>query len=161
PADGAILASAKEGIGTEEILEAIVARLPQPAGDPDAPLKALIFDSWYDSYRGVIIVVRMLEGTLRPGLKVRFMASAQEYPVESIGVFLPKAAPVEELGPGEDGFLTATIKNVRGARLLRRTHQERRRRAVRGARHRVRAQDGPAVPRLQGTAAHGLRRPLP
>src|SRR6187401_1609393 len=117
PADGAILASAKEGIGTEEILEAIVARLPQPAGDPNAPLKALIFDSWYDSYRGVIIVVRMLDGTLRPGLKVRFMASAQEYPVESIGVFLPKAAPVEELGPGEVGFLTANIKNVRDAQI--------------------------------------------
>jgi GTP-binding protein LepA len=117
PADGAILASAKEGIGTEEILEAVVARLPQPKGDPDAPLKALIFDSWYDSYRGVIIVVRMLEGTLRPGMKVRFMASAQEYPVESIGVFLPKAAPVEELGPGEVGFLTANIKNVRDAQI--------------------------------------------
>jgi GTP-binding protein LepA len=117
PADGAILASAKEGIGTEEILEAIVARLPQPAGDPAAPLKALIFDSWYDSYRGVIIVVRMLEGTLRPGMKVRFMASGQEYPVESIGVFLPKAAPVDELGPGEVGFLTANIKNVRDAQI--------------------------------------------
>ncbi len=117
PADGAILASAKEGIGTEEILEAVVARLPPPTGDPAAPLKALIFDSWYDSYRGVIIVVRMLEGTLRPGLKVRFMASAQEYPVESIGVFLPKAAPVEELGPGEVGFLTANIKNVRDAQI--------------------------------------------
>jgi GTP-binding protein LepA len=117
PADGAILASAKEGIGTEEILEAVIARLPQPTGDPAAPLKALIFDSWYDSYRGVIIVVRMLEGTLRPGMKVRFMASAQEYPVESIGVFLPKAAPVEELGPGEVGFLTANIKNVRDAQI--------------------------------------------
>ena len=117
PADGAILASAKEGIGTEEILEAIVARLPQPSGDPDAPLKALIFDSWYDSYRGVIIVVRMLDGTLRPGMKVRFMASGQEYPVESIGVFLPKAAPVDELGPGEVGFLTANIKNVRDAQI--------------------------------------------
>jgi GTP-binding protein LepA len=117
PADGAILASAKEGIGTEEILEAIIARLPQPKGDPVAPLKALIFDSWYDSYRGVIIVVRMLEGTLRPGMKVRFMASGQEYPVESIGVFLPKAAPVDELGPGEVGFLTANIKNVRDAQI--------------------------------------------
>ena len=117
PADGAILASAKEGIGTEEILEAVIARLPPPTGDPGAPLKALIFDSWYDSYRGVVIVVRMLEGTLRPGMKVRFMASAQEYPVESIGVFLPKAAPVEELGPGEVGFLTANIKNVRDAQI--------------------------------------------
>ena len=91
PAEGAILASAKEGIGTEEILEAIVARLPPPEGDETGPLKALIFDSWYDSYRGVVIVVRMLDGVLKPGMKVRLMATAQDYPIESIGVFSPKA----------------------------------------------------------------------
>ena len=116
-AAGAILASAKEGTGTEEILEAIVARLPPPIGDASAPLKALIFDSWYDSYRGVVIVVRVLEGTVKAGTKVRFMASAQDYPIESLGVFLPKSTPVEELGPGEVGFLTANIKNVRDAQI--------------------------------------------
>jgi GTP-binding protein LepA len=117
PAEGAILASAKEGIGTEEILEAIVARLPPPAGDDTAPLKALIFDSWYDSYRGVVIVVRMLDGVLKPGMKVRLMAAAQDYPIESIGVFAPKPTPVEQLGPGEVGFLTANIKTVKDAQI--------------------------------------------
>jgi GTP-binding protein LepA len=117
PAEGAILASAKEGIGTEEILEAIVARLPAPAGGGEAPLKALIFDCWYDSYRGVIIVVRVLDGVLRPGMKIRLMATAQDYPVESIGVFAPKPTPVDELGAGEVGFLTANIKNVRDAQI--------------------------------------------
>jgi GTP-binding protein LepA len=117
PAEGAILASAKEGIGTEEILEAIVARLPAPEGDETAPLKALIFDSWYDSYRGVIIVVRMLDGVLRPGMKVRLMAAAQDYPIESIGVFSPKPTPVDQLVAGEVGFLTANIKTVRDAQI--------------------------------------------
>jgi GTP-binding protein LepA len=117
PAEGAILASAKEGIGTEEILEAIVARLPPPAGDDTAPLKALIFDSWYDSYRGVVIVVRMLDGVLKPGMKVRLMAAAQDYPIESIGVFAPKPTPVDQLGPGEVGFLTANIKTVKDAQI--------------------------------------------
>src|SRR6185503_5375717 len=117
PAAGAILASAKEGIGTEEILEAIVARLPPPEGDDDAPLKALIFDSWYDSYRGVVIVVRMLDGVLKPGMKVRLMAAAQDYPIESIGVFSPKPTPVDQLVAGEVGFLTANIKNVRDAQI--------------------------------------------
>jgi GTP-binding protein LepA len=116
-ASGAILASAKEGVGTEEILEAIVARLPGPMGDEAAPLKALIFDSWYDSYRGVIIVVRVVDGVLKPGMKVRLMAAAQDYPIESIGIFSPKPIPVAELGPGEVGFLTANIKTVRDARI--------------------------------------------
>ncbi len=116
-ASGAILASAKEGTGTEEILEAIVSRLPRPRGDEAAPLKALIFDSWYDSYRGVIIVVRVIDGVLKPGMKVRLMAAAQDYPIESIGVFSPKPIPVDELGPGEVGFLTANIKTVRDAQI--------------------------------------------
>ena len=114
---GAILASAKEGRGTHEILEAIVARLPAPKGDPDAPLKALIFDSWYDSYRGVIIVVRVFEGTLKLGTKLRFMATKMDYPIESLGVFSPKPIPATELGPGEVGFITANIKNVRDAQI--------------------------------------------
>ena len=114
---GAILASAKEGVGTHEILEAIVSRLPAPQGDATAPLKALIFDSWYDSYRGVIIVVRVFEGTLRLGTKLRFMASAQDYPIESLGTFAPKPTPATQLGPGEVGFITANIKNVRDAQI--------------------------------------------
>ena len=100
-ATDAILASAKEGIGVEDILEAIIARVPAPQGDPEAPAKALIFDSWYDAYRGVIIVVRVIDGTLTPGMKVRLMATAQDYPIESIGVFSPKPTPADELGPGE------------------------------------------------------------
>ena len=117
PADHAILASAKEGIGTVDILEAIVERLPAPAGDPEAPLKALIFDSWYDAYRGVIIVVRVLDGVLRPGTKIRLMASAQDYIAEQIGVFLPKPLVVQELGAGEVGFMVAGIKTVTDARI--------------------------------------------
>jgi GTP-binding protein LepA len=114
---GAILASAKEGVGTHEILEAIVSRLPAPKGDETAPLKALIFDSWYDSYRGVIIVVRVFEGTLKLGTKLRFMASKQDYPIESLGTFAPKPTPATELGPGEVGFITANIKNIRDAQI--------------------------------------------
>jgi GTP-binding protein LepA len=114
---GAILASAKEGIGTHEILEAIVSRLPPPTGDEAAPLKALIFDSWYDSYRGVIIVVRVFEGTLKLNTKLRFMATKMEYPIESLGTFAPKPTPATELGPGEVGFITANIKNIRDAQI--------------------------------------------
>ena len=117
PADHAILASAKEGIGTQDILEAIVERLPPPEGRPDAPLKALIFDSWYDAYRGVVIVVRVLDGVLRAGLKVRLMATGQDYPVEQVGVFLPKPMIVAELGVGEVGFLVAGIKKVSDAQI--------------------------------------------
>jgi GTP-binding protein LepA len=117
PGDLAILASAKEGTGTREILEAIVERLPAPQGRPDAPLKALIFDSWYDPYRGVMIVVRVIDGYLRPGVKVRLMATGQDYPVEQLGVFLPKPLPVAELGPGEVGFVVAGIKKVSDAQI--------------------------------------------
>ncbi len=113
----AIPASAKEGRGVHEILEAIVSRLPAPAGDPDAPLKALIFDSWYDSYRGVIIVVRVFEGTLTLGTKLRFMATKMDYPIESLGTFAPKPTPATAHGPGEVGFITANIKNVRDAQI--------------------------------------------
>src|SRR3954452_978057 len=91
--DHAILASAKVGTGVPEILEAIVARLPSPAGDADAPLKALIFDSWYDPYRGVVIVVRVIDGTLKPGMRIRLMAEGQDYESLQVGVFSPK--PIE------------------------------------------------------------------
>jgi len=116
-ASGAILASAKAGIGISEILEAIVARLPAPTGDPDAPLKALIFDSWYDAYRGVIILTRVIDGVMRPGTKVRLMQTGQDYQVEQIGAFTPKPVPVDSLGVGEVGFMVANIKNVADAKI--------------------------------------------
>ncbi|HEV8334969.1 MAG TPA: translation elongation factor 4 [Candidatus Polarisedimenticolia bacterium] len=109
---GAILASAKEGTGVREILEALVARLPAPKGSAEKPLKALIFDSWYDSFRGVIILVRMLDGTIRRKMKVRLMATGKDYEVEEVGVFTPKLKPTEELSVGEVGFVIAGIKNA-------------------------------------------------
>jgi GTP-binding protein LepA len=115
--DHAILASAKVGTGVPEILEAIVARLPPPKGDPDAPLKALIFDSWYDPYRGVVIVVRVIDGTLKPGLKIRLMAEGQDYESLQVGVFSPKPIEVGELGAGEVGFLVANIKKISDAKI--------------------------------------------
>jgi GTP-binding protein LepA len=116
-ASGAILASAKEGIGVSEILEAIVTRLPPPTGDPEAPLKALIFDSWYDPYRGVVILTRVIDGVMRPGQKIRLMVTGQDYQIEQLGVFSPKPVPVEELGVGEAGFMVANIKNVADAKI--------------------------------------------
>ena len=115
--DTAILASAKEGTGVHEILEAIVERLPSPEGDPDAPLKALIFDSWYDAYRGVVIVVRVIDGMLRPKQKIRLMAAGEDFEVDNLGVFAPKATPVTELGVGEVGFIVANIKRVADAKI--------------------------------------------
>src|SRR5262252_5004512 len=116
-ASHAILASAKEGTGVHEILEAIVHRLPAPKGDPNAPLKALIFDSWYDAYRGVIILTRVIVGVMRPGMKMRLMAKGQEYQIEQVGVFSPKPQPVDELGAGEVGFVFAAIKTVSDAQI--------------------------------------------
>ena len=113
----ALLASAKEGSGTREILEAIVARMPPPAGDPAAPLKALIFDSWYDAYRGVVVLIRVVDGAVRPRMKVRLMVARQEYEVEQVGVFAPKPQVVDRLGVGEVGFLIANVKNVADARI--------------------------------------------
>src|ERR687896_487118 len=115
--DGAILTSAKEGMRITDVLEAVVHRLPPPSGDPSAPLKALIFDSWYDPYRGVVIVVRVLEGTLRKGTKIRLMAQGQDYEIEQIGVFSPKPEPIGELGAGEVGFIVANIKTVSDAKI--------------------------------------------
>jgi GTP-binding protein LepA len=114
---GAILASAKEGSGVRDILEAIVHRLPPPEGLADAPLKALIFDSWYDAYRGVVIVVRVMDGVVRPGMKIRLMNAVQDYEVEQLGVFTPKPVLVEEIGAGEVGFLACGIKRVGDAQI--------------------------------------------
>jgi GTP-binding protein LepA len=116
-ASTAILASAKEGTGTRDILEAVVERFHPPAGDLEAPLKALIFDSWYDAYRGVVIVVRVIDGCLRTKQKIRLMATAQDYEVDGLGVFSPKATPVDELGVGEVGFVVANIKRVSDAKI--------------------------------------------
>ena len=116
-ASGAILASAKEGIGVHQILEAIVERLPPPGGDPAAPLKALIFDSWYDAYRGVIILTRVIDGVMRPGMKIRLMAKGQEYEVDQVGVFSPKPVAATALGVGEVGFVFAGIKTVSDAQI--------------------------------------------
>jgi GTP-binding protein LepA len=113
----AILASAKVGTGVHEVLEAIVERLPAPEGDAAAPLKALIFDSWYDPYRGVVIVIRVIDGVIRPHMKIRLMAEGQEYEVEQVGAFTPKPVEMDELGVGEVGFITAAIKKVSDARL--------------------------------------------
>jgi GTP-binding protein LepA len=115
--DHALLASAKAGTGVPEILEAIVARLPPPAGVLDAPLKALIFDSWYDPYRGVVIVVRVIDGVLRPGMKIRLMAEGQDYESLQVGIFTPKAVPADELAVGEVGFLVANIKKISDAKI--------------------------------------------
>src|SRR5579864_5472772 len=116
-ASGAILASAKQGTGVHEILEAIVHLVPPPRGSLDAPLRALIFDSWFDSYRGVIILVRVLDGKLRLGQKIRLWSNGQVYEVEGLGFQAPKATPCEELSAGEVGFLSANIKTVSDAKI--------------------------------------------
>jgi GTP-binding protein LepA len=115
--DHALLASAKVGTGVPEILEAIVHRLPPPAGDPAAPLKALIFDSWYDPYRGVVIVIRVIDGVIRPGMKITLMAEGQDYESLQVGIFTPKAVDAAELGVGEVGFLVANIKKISDAKI--------------------------------------------
>ena len=111
-ASDSILASAKEGKGTEEILEAIVHRLPPPCGDYDRPLKALIFDSWFDSYRGVIVLVRVIDGTLRKGLKIRMVNTGRVFTVEQVGIITPKFQEIDALTVGEVGFVIANIKEV-------------------------------------------------
>lgn len=111
-ASDAVLASAKSGIGIEETLEAIVTRLPAPTGDRDAPLKALLVDSWYDPYLGVMILVRVVDGTMKKGQKIRMMSSGSTHQVDQVGVFSPKITKMDELGPGEMGYFTASIKTV-------------------------------------------------
>ena len=116
-ATDAIPVSAKTGQGVDEVLEAIVHRLPPPTGDPDAPLQALIFDSWFDAYRGVIVLVRVMQGTMRKGQRIRFMSNGKSFEVESMGVLMPKPSRSRELIAGEVGFFAATIKNVGDTRI--------------------------------------------
>jgi GTP-binding protein LepA len=113
----AVLASAKAGIGIKDILEQVVTKIPPPKGDPDAPLKALIFDSHYDAYKGVVVYVRVMDGTIRQGKRIRFMATGAEFDVVEVGVFKPNMVTVDELGPGEVGFVVAAIKNVKDTRV--------------------------------------------
>jgi len=116
-ASEAVLASAKAGIGIEEILEQIVEKVPAPDGDPDAPLKALIFDSYYDAYKGVIVYVRVVDGSIKAGQKIHFMATQAEFEVIEVGVFSPKTLVVDELRVGDVGYVVAGIKNVKDTRV--------------------------------------------
>ncbi|MEM9062660.1 MAG: translation elongation factor 4 [Pseudomonadota bacterium] len=116
-ASDAVLISAKTGLGIDEVLEAIVTRLPAPEGNRDAPLKAMLVDSWYDAYLGVVVLVRIIDGTLNKGDRIRMMQTNAVYPVDRVGVFTPKMLQTDTLGPGELGFLTASIKQVRDTRV--------------------------------------------
>jgi GTP-binding protein LepA len=116
-ASEAVLASAKSGIGIDEILDAIVAKIPPPKGDRDAPLTAMLVDSWYDPYLGVVILVRVIDGVIRKGLNVKFMAGGTEHLIDRVGCFRPKIEQLTELGPGEIGFITAQIKEVAQAKV--------------------------------------------
>ncbi len=108
----AVECSAKSGIGIDDVLEAIVTKLPAPEGDPDAPLKAMLVDSWYDAYLGVMVLVRVIDGKIKKGQTIKMMAADAEHQIERVGVFTPKGVIVPELGPGEVGFITASIKEV-------------------------------------------------
>jgi GTP-binding protein LepA len=116
-ASGAVLASAKTGIGIEEILEAVVKVVPPPTGDANKPLRCLLLDSWYDAYRGVVLLVRVMDGVLRPKQKIRLMAAQRDYEVQTLGAFAPFPRDIPELGPGEVGFLSGAIKDVADARV--------------------------------------------
>ena len=116
-ASEAVLTSAKSGIGIEDVLEAVVAKIPPPKGDREAPLKAMLVDSWYDPYLGVVILVRVIDGVIKKGLQVKFMASGTEHLIDRVGCFTPKRIELPELAPGEIGFITAQIKEVEQARV--------------------------------------------
>ena len=117
PADDAIAASAKTGAGIEDILEALVTKLPPPVGDKDSPLQALLVDSWYDAYLGVMTLVRVRHGVLKKGMKIRMMATGATHVIERVGVFAPKPIALDQLGPGEIGFINAGVKRVADAKV--------------------------------------------
>ena len=111
-ASDAVMISAKTGLGVPDVLEALVTRLPSPTGDATAPLEVLLVDSWYDAYLGVMILVRVKEGTLKRGQKVRFMNAKVTHTIDRVGVFTPKPIALEEMGPGEVGFINCGMKTV-------------------------------------------------
>ncbi|WP_026893694.1 translation elongation factor 4 [Clostridiisalibacter paucivorans] len=115
--EGIPMVSAKDGINIEDVLESIVENIPAPEGDKEAPLKALIFDSYYDSYKGVIADIRVMEGTIKPGMEIKMMASGKKFEVVEVGIFAPMQLPVDELSAGDVGYVAASIKNVRDARV--------------------------------------------
>jgi GTP-binding protein LepA len=115
--DSALLVSARQGIGIEEVLEAIIRRIPPPQGDPEAPLRALIFDSTFDTYRGAVAYVRVFDGRVGPGTRIRLMSSGRSFEVDEVGVFSPQMTPVEELAAGEVGYVIANVRNVSDTRI--------------------------------------------
>src|SRR5262249_25395693 len=117
PAQDALMISAKSGLGVEDVLEAIVHRIPPPKGDAQNPLQALIFDSWFDAYRGAVVLVRMMEGRLANHVKIRMCASNEVYEVEQLGALTPKPVALDELEAGDVGFVVANIKQVADARM--------------------------------------------
>ena len=116
-ASDAIAASAKEGIGIKEILEAVVKKVPPPKGNPDAPLKALLFDSWYDPFQGAVVLIRVFDGTIKKGQKIKFVAANKSYDVLQLGVFTPKIKYVDSLSIGEVGIVIAGIREVKDTRI--------------------------------------------
>src|SRR5207237_1566790 len=116
-AKDAVLASAKAGIGVDEILRKIVTHIPPPKGDPDAPLRALLFDSWYDPYRGVVLLVRIVDGELRKGMRIKLLSTGRVYEVTERGIFTPKARAISRLGVGEVGFISGNIKDIVQAKI--------------------------------------------
>src|ERR1700675_4105342 len=115
--DTALTISAKHGTGVPEVLEAIVSRIPPPTGDAEAPLKALVFDSFYDSYQGVVVYIRLIDGRVRPGMRILLMSNGKTCEVQQVGIFAPDMRPVDELSAGQVGFLTASIKRVADAKM--------------------------------------------
>ena len=148
PAEDALMVSGKTGEGVEELIEQLIERIPQPKGDPDAPLQALIVDSWFDNYVGVVTLVRIFNGTLKVGDKIRVMSTGRTHQVDKMGRFTPKSVAAREFGPGDVGFVIAGIKEIDGAPGRRHHHA------------RIQAGDGAAA-RLQAGPAARVRRHVP